>query len=96
MRNVFAPYGDNYPAMTASQWANAPFNQPEPLYGEVDVCITGVTADNDEYMEEVTLDVEGWYNEDMKFEYDYSDLKIAVMEYAENNCIEKADFEILT
>jgi len=93
--SMFAPYGDNYPAMTASQWANAPFNQPEPIYGEVDVCITGETEDNDEYMEEVTLDVEGWYNEDRKFEYDTIDLRNAVKEYAENNCISKADYELI-
>ena len=29
-RNVFAPYGGNYPVMSSSQWENAPFNQREP------------------------------------------------------------------
>lgn len=29
-RNVFAPYGANYPAISSSEWANAPFNQREP------------------------------------------------------------------
>ena len=35
--SVFAPYGDNYPAMSQSQWENAPFNQVEPEDTNVDV-----------------------------------------------------------